>query len=273
MPILAPIFALLLSASAQEGEAPQDPRCPHTDMNFPRGPGTVCIGGERRRYDFAFIYPRAAERIPALMAILRRDVVVREAWMRARANEACAERRASGDDCTESHFAYEQGWGIDADLPTLAAASSHSFFYIGGAHEGADTDAILIDRRLGRRIALGDLFTNRRRGLALAQREFCRVLRAQVHERREDGSDAVEIDCPRIGLQPVTLCAERGRITTMYAVLNRYTVSSWAEGGYEIEFAMTPAMVAELKPAYRGSFGLPSHEPTEDHPICIGPWG
>jgi len=266
--MLAPILALLLSVSAQDGEAPQDPRCPHTDMSFPRGPGTVCIGGTRRRYGFAFIYPRRAERIPALIALLRRQAVVRERWMRARANEACAQVEANGEACPTASLVYEQGWTLDADLPALAAASSLVSFYILGAHEGQDTDAILIDRRANRRIALGDLFVNRRRGLALAQREFCRVLRAQVHERRRGNSDDVEIECPAVGLQPVTLCAEHGRITTLFAVLNRYTVSSWVEGGYMVEFAVTPAMIAALKPAYRASFGLPSRTPTEENGIC-----
>lgn len=266
--MLTAILALLLTASAQEGEAPQDPRCPHTDMNFPRGPDTVCIGGTRRRYGFAFIYPRAAERIPALMTILRHDAVVHERWMRARADEVCAERAAADDECPTASLVYEQGWTLDADLPALASASSHAFFYIGGAHEGAETDAILIDRRLGRRIALGDLFADRRRGLAIVQREFCRVLRALVHERRRGDSNDVDIDCPAIGLQPVTLCAEHGRVTTMNAVLNRYTVSSWAEGGYEVEFAVTPTMIAALKPAYRGAFGTPGRVPTEEQGVC-----
>jgi hypothetical protein len=188
--------------------------------------------------------------------------------MRARAEEACTEFEANGEACPTASLVYEQGWSLDADLPALAAASSLSYFYILGAHEGQDTDAIIIDRRLGRRIALGDLFSNRRRGLALAQREFCRVLRAQVHERRQGNSDDVEITCPAVGLQPVTLCAERGRITTIYAVLNRYTVSSWVEGGYMVEFAVTPAMIAALKPAYRSSFGTPSRVPTEERGVC-----
>jgi hypothetical protein len=271
MPLLAPLLALLLGSSAQSGEAPQDPRCPHSDMNFPRGPGTVCIGGTRRRYGFAFIYPRAAEHIPPLIAILRREAVAREAWMRARANEVCAEREAAGDECPTASLVYEQGWVLDADLPALAAASSHAFYYIGGAHEGADTDAILVDRRAGRRIRLGDLFTDRRRGLALLQRDFCRLLQVQVSRRRhgdEGTADDREIQCPAIGRQPVTLCAERGRIRTMYALLNRYTVGSWAEGGYEVEFAVTPAMIAALRPAFRNSFATPARAPTEDQGIC-----
>ena len=268
MSILAPILALLLGATAQDGEVPQDPNCPHTDMNWPRGPDTICIGGTHRRYGFAFLYPRAAERIPPLMTLLRRNAAAHERWMRTRAEEACTEYETNGEACPTASLVYEQGWSLDADLPALAAASSLSFFYILGAHEGQDTDAIIIDRRLGRRIALGDLFANRRRGLGLAQREFCRVLRGLVHERRRGNSDDVEITCPAVGLQPVTLCAERGRITTMYAVLNRYTVSSWAEGGYMVEFAVTPAMIAALKPAYRASFGTPSRVPTEERGVC-----
>jgi hypothetical protein len=268
MSILAPIFALLLSASAQDGEVPQDPLCPHTDMNFPRGPGTACIGGTRRRYGFAFIYPRRAERIPALMAALRREAAAHERWMRARANEACAERAESGDPCPTESLVYEQGWTLNADLPALAAASSISFFYIGGAHEGSRTDAILVDRRAGRRIALGDLFADRRSGLAIVQRDFCRVLAAQIAERHAGEADYVAMPCPAIGRQPVTLCTEHGRITTMMALLGRYVMGSWGEPGYDVELAVTPAIVAALKPAYRASFGRPSHVPTEENGIC-----
>jgi hypothetical protein len=271
MSILAPIFALLLGTSVQDGEIPQDPRCPHSDMNFPRGPEARCIGGIRRHYGFAFIYPRAAERIPALMTTLRREAIARETWMRARANETCAERRESGDECPGSSMVYEQGWTLNADLPALAAASSFSFFYTGGAHEGAGTDAILVDRRAGRRIGLGDLFTDRRRGLAMVQHDFCRVLMAQMRERHQGDDYAAEneMPCPAVGGQPVTLCAEHGRITTMMALLNRYTMGPWAEPGYEVEFAMTPAMIVALKPAYRASFARPRREPTEDHGVCV----
>jgi hypothetical protein len=202
------------------------------------------------------------------MAVLRREAAVHERWMRARANEACAERAESSDPCPTGSLVYEQGWTLNAVVPALAAASSISFFYIGGAHEGSKTDAILLDRRVGRRIALGDLFADRRNGLAIVQRDFCRVLAGQIRARHAGEADYVAMPCPAIGRQPVTLCAERGRVTTMMALLGRYVMGSWGEPGYDVEFAVTPAMIAALKPAYRLSFGRPSHEPTEEHGIC-----
>jgi hypothetical protein len=272
MSILASVVALLLSASAQEVEVPPDPNCPRRNMNWPRGPGTACIGGTRRHYGFSFIYPRAAERIPALIAYFRHQAVAHESWMRAHVNEICGQFEP--DHCP-TDMIYEQGWSLDADLPVLAAASSFSDYYDLNLRDGHDSDAILIDRRLDRRIALGDLFTDQRRGLAMVQRDFCRNLRSQVRERRRSEipvagsiSRVADVECPAVGRHPVTLCTEHGRITRMAGEVDAPDVGAFPEGDYVVEVAMTPAMIAALKPAYRSSFGPPGRGPTEDHGTC-----
>ena len=274
MSILALVLPLLLGASAQDVEVPPDPNCPRGEMNWPRGPGTVCIGGTRRHYGFAFIYPRAAERIPAMIAYFRHQAVAHESWMRAHVNEICGQFEPDPDDCPTG-MVYEQGWSLDADLPVLAAASSFIDYYDLSLRDGSDADAILIDRRLDRRIALGDLFTDQRRGLAMVQRDFCRNLRSQVRVRRRSEipiagmiSRVADVECPAVGRHPVTLCAEHGRITRMAAEVDEPDVGAFPVGDYSVEVAMTPAMIAALKPAYRSSFGTPSRRPTEDRGMC-----
>ncbi|HEV2818043.1 MAG TPA: hypothetical protein VGW40_12580 [Allosphingosinicella sp.] len=242
-------LAALFLAAAQ-ADPPPDPRCPRGDLQTPRPPGTVCLGRLTRSYAFAFLYSAEAAREPALARLLRAEARRSEAWIARRGPDWLRERAEDGGALHP--LSYEEGWEVDAATPQLLAASATIMHYTGGAHGGIEFRAMLLDRRSGRRIALGDLFADRARGLALVQQAFCRALTAAVGERRGEGERRP--DCPNVTEQPVSLAAENGRITAFYAMLGPYVVGSYAEGPYEFSIPVGAGMIGLIKPRYRAAF-------------------
>jgi hypothetical protein len=263
LPLLA-AFALAAPLAAQPpSEPPLDPACPQSDLNAPRGPGIVCLGKLDEAVAFSVVYPRAIEQMPDLADALRGEWRTALDWIEARAREHRAERAA--EDSEPQRLSYEAAWRIDADTPEIVAASGTISHYTGGAHGGIEYKTVLIDRRSGRRIGFTDLFApgffgttllgQRLWGVRTAQQAFCTALTAEVRERR--GDPAAAVHCPAVETQPVTLiCGASGRIETMRVLLNPYVVGAWAEGPYEIDFAVDAAMMSVIWRRLRPAFGL-----------------
>ncbi|HVQ08426.1 MAG TPA: hypothetical protein VMS43_08315 [Allosphingosinicella sp.] len=270
--ILIPAALLLLAAPAvaqEAAERPLDPNCPREGDNRPTGIAWLCNGQLTRNYAFAFVYPAAAQRIPALKEILAAQAEEDRARL---AQEAAA----FGD--APQPFSYDAEWRLDAVTPELAAASAAISTYSGGAHGGIEYRVILIDRREDRRIRLVDLFApnlfenslfgRRIRGIRAVQDSFCRALTAQIRARREE--PLAKITCPDIEEQPVTfLCGPRGRIEAMRAMLNPYVAGSWAEGSYEVDFPLDARMIGNMKRRYRVAFGPPGERRGRPRPCPV----
>jgi hypothetical protein len=257
--LLIPAALFLATPALAQGtaEPPLDPNCPRQGANRPTGAEWLCSGELTPDYAFAFVYPVAAQSIPALKEALRdqaerdRALLVRDVW-------------AAGHPATP--YSYDAEWRMDAVTPELAAASAAISTYAGGAHGGLDYRVILIDRRADRQLRLNELFApnlfenslfgRRIRGIRAVQASFCRALTAQARARRAE--PAAEVICPDIEEQPVTfICGPRGRIEAMRALLNPYVAGSWAEGPYEVDFPVDARMIGNMKQRYRNAFGLP----------------
>lgn len=260
-------LALLASCApllAQEGgDPPPDPYCPRGDRDLPRGPDWLCYGRLKEDYSFAFVYPKAVEREPALDAAVRTEAGAAEAWIAARASEA------RGEGGGTRRLSYEAAWRIDAILPELAAASGAISHDIGGAHGGIEYRTILIDRERGRPIALQDVFDPgffepdllgyRLWGIRAVQAVFCRTLTQEVRARRDD--PAAKVGCPAVEDQPITfLCGDGGRIDRLRALLGPEVAGSRAEGPYEIDIPVDAAMMSAIRRRFRPAFGLSLEE-------------
>lgn len=258
--LLIPAALLLLAASAPAQEAadpPLDPICPRQGLNRPMGAEWLCSGELTPDYAFAFVYPAAAQTVPALKQLLRDQ---------AERDRALLVRDVGAVGHPAIPYSYDAEWRMDAVTPELAAASAAISTYAGGAHGGLEYRAILIDRRADRQIRLNELFApnlfenslfgRRIRGIRAVQASFCRALTAQVRARRE--APAADVICPDIEEQPVTfVCGPRGRVEAMRALLNPYVAGSWAEGPYEVDFPVDARMIGNMKQRYRNAFGLP----------------
>jgi hypothetical protein len=248
----------------EEGPAgsggPDEEGCGEEGPGQPLGAGAICIERETDSYLFSVAWPAEAEAIPALAAMLRREAAQSEARLGREAQEATSERTEGRDQ--PMRFSYDQGWSVDANLPELVAVSGAAQDYTGGAHGGIAYYTILLDRRRGERIQLGDLFADRAAGLAAVQESLCRALAAEVGQRR--GADDRDYACPPAAEHPVSLvCGAGPRIDLMMALLNPYVIGSWAEGPYEFVFPVTPRILAALKPQYRSAFTAREDMPEE----------
>jgi hypothetical protein len=251
-------FTAPLAAAAAADRAP-DPYCPRGDRDLPLGPDWLCYGRLNDDYSFAFVYPKAVERVPELDAAVRTEAGVAEDWIAKRADEA----RAQGREVPR--LSYEAAWQVDAILPELAAASGSISHYSGGAHGGIEYKTILIDRERGRAIEIEDVFDPgffepdllgyRLWGIRAVQAAFCRELTGAARERR--GAPAAEISCPAVEDQPITfMCGDGGRIDRLRVLLNPMVAGSRAEGPYEIDVPVDAAMMSAIRRRFRPAFGL-----------------
>ncbi|HEV7660108.1 MAG TPA: hypothetical protein VGO55_09715 [Allosphingosinicella sp.] len=257
--LLIPAALLLLAASAPvpaqaPAGRPLDPICPRQGDNRPKGAEWMCSGELTRDYAFAFVYPAAAQSIPALKELLR-DQSERDRAL------LVGDVEAAGHPAIR--YSYDAEWRIDAVTPELAAASGAVRNFRGGPHASLDYRAILIDRRADRQVRLNELFApnlfenslfgRRIRGIRAVQASFCRALTAQVRARR-----VAAMACPDIEEQPVTfLCGPRGRIEAMRALLTPSALGGWADGPSEVDFAIDARIIGNMKRRYRNAFGLP----------------
>lgn len=249
--LFAAALGLAAPLAAQDAPAPRPgPLCPGAGRDLPRGPEWVCIGRLTRTYAFAFVYPGAAARIPALDAALREQAVTDEAHL-AKEHEGAAAHR------------YEARWRLDAASPELAAASTRIRTFFGTTENPTESRAILVDRRDDRAIALADLFRpdlfdysllgHRIRGMRAVQTAFCRAYVAAV--RTDRPGPPQEAACPSVENQPVTLvCGPRGRIEAMRALLGS---GQWVGGPLVVNFPVDAEMIGMMKRRYRVAFGLP----------------
>ncbi len=255
--LLALAIAQAEPASEAASDPSLDPRCPRGDLlsGAPPAPGSVCVGRLTEGYGFASIWPAEAAAVPALDRLLRRDAAGSERWIAAETRRY--RREAADSEGEPMRLSYEAGWSVDAIGPTLASIWSARAFYTGGAHGGMEYRVILLDRRRGRQIRLADLFADQSAGLGSVHGSFCTALRAEANDRRGPGGTVP--DCPDAATQPISLVAgPDGTIRSMRALLNPYVVGAWAEGPYEFDFAVTPDLIAALKPEYRSAFAVPS---------------
>lgn len=263
LPLLAALaFAAPLAAAGPADPAPDsapDPYCPRGGRDLPRGPDWLCYGRLNADYSFAFVYPKAVERVPELDAAVRTEAGVAEEWI---AKQAAAAR----DEGREvPRLSYEAAWQIDAILPELAAASGSISHTSGGGHGAIEYKTILIDRERGRAIEIEDVFDPgffepdllgyRLWGIRAVQAAFCRELTRAARERR--GDPAAEVRCPAVEHQPITfMCGESGRIDRLRVLLGPMVAGSWAEGPYEIDVPVDAAMMSAIRRRFRPAFGL-----------------
>lgn len=256
--------ALAAPLCAQQGEAPLDPACPQGDLNTPREPGSVCIGRLTDDYAFSVVIPARAAAVPRLDALLRNKALRAEVRF-----EAMIEERRAPEEPASGRMSYEQGWHVDAWLPELVALSSRAATYLGGAHGGMEYRQLLFDRRRNRQIELRDIFTigafehdligGRPVGEGAVQRAFCRALRAEVRERRDD--PAASVDCPEALALPIALiCSPGGRIESLRALVAPYVVGPWAEGPYEVDIPVDARMMAAVRRRFRPAFAVPGED-------------
>lgn len=151
------------------------------------------------------------------------------------------------------HFTEITTAGTSKELLSLQQSSG---FYTGGAHPNSFTRAHYWDRIEQRKVEAADLFIDGALERLLTTR-FCPALNAERLERRgEVFGDGIFDECPKANeLSVIAVDKDENLAFERFLVFaDPYVAGPYAEGRYEIELLVDGALLADLKPAYRGSF-------------------
>lgn len=208
-------------------------------------------------YEFAYSYPDAAGAIPGLRDMLDGQLA------RARSELADSAREdrttAQKDGYVFNPHSHSVAWATVADLPDWLSLSAEIYTFSGGAHGMSNFAALLWDRRTGTARKPRDLFTSPDALRAAIREPFCDALDREREQRRgeavERDSEQMFSECIDPVVQTVILGSSNHRTFDRIGVLVApYEAGPYAEGSYEVTLPVTGAVMAAVKPQYRGSF-------------------
>ncbi|MEO7277299.1 MAG: hypothetical protein ABIW33_04680 [Sphingomicrobium sp.] len=213
----------------------------------------------KTRYaDVAFSWSAEAGMVPALVRRFRAQLATAKARTAKCGHEESAIRIRTGGEaiaCSSSTKITTSG-----QTGRLLSLARSDWAFTGGAHGNGGTSALLWDRKRGRRIAFGDLFRSTDGYPPAFRTAYCRALELERAKRRGPDYPPSTIPefarCPawaELALIPAS-ARHRGRFDTIHLIAAPYTAGPYVEGEYDIAVPSTRALVAALKPEYRGSF-------------------
>lgn len=195
-----------------------------------------------------------------------------QAWLardrdtvRARALRlALAEQADDRKDKTEfrPHGA-DVSWDLLGSTPRLHSLVGFKWHFTGGAHGYGASHALLWDRRAGRPLATATMVTP---ALWRAIRAtYCATLHAEQVRRTENNVTDMN-PCPPPKYVTVAPAGTHGRFDRLHVVADQYVAGSYAEGPYEVDLPITPAVLATIAPAWRGDFAVSALPATAAEP-------
>jgi hypothetical protein len=258
---LLPAIALLAAACAQSGNNTAGPE-QNNALPAPavrkgdRAPKAVTEQSDL--IEFSYAWPAAATAIGALNARLEGELAKdrTEALTGAREDK---EARIGQDYPFHGHY-FRKEWTVEGDTPRLLSLAAEIETFTGGAHGNQGYDSILWDRRAGRAIGFGDMFTSAPAALELLTKAFCPALDSARAEKRQDSlplkGDDWMTTCPDIAKQTLVPVDENkdGRFEALRALIGPYEAGPYVEGSYEIDIPVTPAIRSLVKPDYADMF-------------------
>jgi Deacetylase PdaC len=205
--------------------------------------------------DFEYVYPAAAGAIPALKARFDADLAKKRADLVREATAARAEAKQGGFDFHA--YGYWLDWRVVADLPDWLSLSGDLSTYEGGAHPNHGFDAMVWDRKAGKRLDPVEMFASPGALSAAIGDDFCAAINVQRRNKRgEEWQLGGEFDdCIDPVASTVILGSKGGKAFDRVGVLVApYDAGPYAEGDYEVTLPVTPAVMAAVKPQYRSAF-------------------
>lgn len=205
--------------------------------------------------EFAYNWPAQVTAVPALVTRFSAERDKALAEQRQDFEEAL--REFAGQDCVGCiNRGYEKTWEVVADLPRFLSLSASVYVYSGGAHGNGYYDALLWDREAGKALSAADFFSSQGAMQQALGARWCAALRKERSKRLpEDYGVDETFPCPAIK-ELVVLPGSAGKAAfdRIGLLAAPYVAGSYAEGGYEVTLAVTPEVLAALKPEYRAYF-------------------
>ena len=226
----------------------------------------ACIGPFARTAPYAydkkgdlveFNYAWPAE-VTANATIVRRLRADLERSFKAAEATAVADRAAAtGMNRPFVGHRYSRRWTTAGQSPRLLSLEGRLLTYTGGAHPDHGADSLLWDRSARAELRTANLFTSKSALDSLVRQPGCKILDAERAKRRGAavGGGAFAA-CP--SLDAMALVPSDGNRNRRFDHLRLIAPNGVAgpsgEGSYDINVAITPNMLAAIKPAYRAGF-------------------
>ena len=205
--------------------------------------------------EFSYAWPAQAAAIPQLNRQFRADMD--KAWRSAQATVREEQKLTRQQKRPFNPQFYSKTWSVAGDTPRLLSLEFDVGEFTGGAHPNSNSGALLWDRSLARAITPDSLFARPGGLQAVTRSVYCKALDAERLKRREGETlDGEFNECPKyseLSVAPVDSNKD-GRFDGIDFVAAAYTAGPYVEGEYAIVVPVSAAIVAALKPQYRGSF-------------------
>lgn len=242
-----------MSANASAPAAPAQP------AQQPAAPKDATVRDKAGKIEFSYEWPQAAASIAELDSWLRGNGERLRAKTMGEGRAEEAEAKKSGYEL--SGYSYDETWGVAGDIPALLVLQSEGYVFTGGAHGMPIVTTLLWDKAAKKRLAVGALLDEPALIAAIKGR-FCKALDAEREKRRGapvDASDPDELDdfvkCVDPAKQTILPVSLKGKaLDTIRIVIMPYEAGPYAEGIYRIDLPVDAAVLATVKPAWRGSF-------------------
>jgi hypothetical protein len=221
------------------------------------GGGARQVSEETDTFLFEYSYPKTAGDIPELAAWLDARLTRSRAEL---ARTAAEGRDAARDDgFPYNKYSRSAEWEVVADIPGWLSMSALLSEYTGGAHPNYAYDALVWDKEGKRALEPIALFTSPAALDAALGGQLCEALNAERAKRRgapvPEGSQEIFESCVKVDETNLLLGSRRGRAFDRIGVqIAPYLAGPYAEGSYELTFAMTDELLATVKPEYRQAF-------------------
>ena len=205
--------------------------------------------------DFRYEWPGEAAAIPALdlrlYAEAKKDLA--DAQGNARDDQALA--RQQKRDFNQHFFSMQ--WSTAGETQRLLSLSNELGSFTGGAHPNSNHGSLIWDRKLNRETTVGALFSSAGQFPGLTRAAYCKTLDVERAKRRNGEKLGGDFDqCPKyseLAIYPADK-NKNGRFDWIVFAASPYVAGPYVEGDYEVTLAVTPTLIAALKPEYRTSF-------------------
>jgi len=204
---------------------------------------------------FSYGWPAAADREPALRALLRRRMAESRRRAEATAIATRRERRRMGFDYVTQE--YDEAWETAGSSAQLLSLTAGRFELSTGAHGFIGEDSILWDRAADHIVEARALLGA---GLGGMSGRFCAALDRQRAEKREGDPIADPDDpfnrCPPLGDHVLAPADQdgNGRFDTLRVLIPPEAVGPYVEAEYVIDIPFDRADLAHVPDRYRPAF-------------------
>lgn len=206
---------------------------------------------------FDYAYPAAAGRIPALKAMLDGDLAEQQATITQQAREGRKDAKESGFPFNP--YGHSTDWSVVTELPGWLSLAAQRWEFTGGAHGNPWSETLLWDKAANVKRMPVELFRSKAALTAAIQQPFCAALDKERAKRRGEpvrrGSGDPFDECIDPVESTVILgSSDHQHFNRIGVLVDPYEAGPYAEGNYEVTLPVTPAVVAAVKPEYRGVF-------------------